>query len=128
MLTEHPVFRPVHADTHPVRVEIEEVIYRARFAVVHGQHHESLNYLLHHLEIGAGFLSCVVVAIPVIPVPLNGAGAFSIAVIDHQHTTHRDDARQNLSISMGGSPNPTITILSQHGRSTNHGVLVLMVF
>ena len=77
---------------------------------------------------GAGFLSYVVVAVPVILVPLNGAGAFSMAVMDHQHATHRDDARQNLGISMGGSPNPTITIPSQHGRSTNHGVLVLMVF
>ena len=126
--TEHPVFGPVHADAHPVRAEMEEVIHGAGFAVVRGQRHESLDHLLHHLEMGAGFLSCVVVAVPVIPVPLNGAGAFSMAVMDHQHATHRDDARQNLGISMGGSPNPTITIPSQHGRSTDHGVLVLMVF
>ena len=112
MLTKHPVFRLVHANAHPVRAEIEEVIHETRFAIVRGQHHESLNHLLHHLEIGVGFLSYVVVAIPVIPVLLNGAGAFSIAMMDHQHTTYRDDAQQNLDILIGGSPNPTITILS----------------
>ena len=126
--TKHPVFGPVHADAHPVRAEMEEVIHGAGFAVVRGQRHESLDHLLHHLEMGAGFLSCVVVAVPVIPVPLNGAGAFSMTVMDHQHATHRDDARQNLGISMGGSPNPAITIPSQHGRSTDHGALILMVF
>ena len=104
------------------------MIYRARFAVVRSQHYESLDYLLHHLEMGAGFLSCVVVTVPVIPVPLNGAGAFSMAVMNHQYATHRDDTQQNLGISMGGSPNPTITIPSQYGHSTNYGVLVLMVF
>ena len=107
---------------------MEEVIHRAGFAVVRDQRHESLDHLLHHLEMGAGFLSCVVVTVPVILVPLNGAGIFSIAVMDHQYTTHRDNTRQNLGISIGGSPNPTITIPSQHGRSTNHGVLILMVF
>ena len=110
--TKHPVFGPIHADAHPVCAEIEEVIHGAGFAVVHGQRHESLDHLLHHLEMGAGFLSCVVVAVPVIPVPLNGAGAFSMTVMDHQYATHRDDARQNLGISMGGSPNPAITIPS----------------
>ena len=104
------------------------MIHRTRFAVVRGQHHKSLDHLLHHLEIGAGFLSCVVVTVPIIPVPLNSAGAFSIAVMDHQHTTHRNDTQQNLGISIGGSPNPTITIPSQHSHSTNHSVLVLMVF
>ena len=104
------------------------MIHRARFAVVRNQRHESLDHLLHYLEMEAGFLSYVVVAIPVIPILLNSADAFSMAVMDHQHATHRDNARQNLGISIGGSPNPTITIPSQHGRSTNHGVLVLMVF
>ena len=88
------------------------MIYRARFAIVCGQYYESLDHLLHHLEIEVGFLSCVVVTVPVIPVPLNGAGAFSIAVMDHQHATHRDDTQQNLGILMSGSSNPTITILS----------------
>ena len=110
MLTEHPVFGPVHTDAHPVRAEMEEVIHGAGFAVVRGQRYESLDHLLHHLEMGAGFLSCVVVAVPVIPVSLNGAGAFSMTVMDYQHATYRDDARQNLGISIGGSLNPAITI------------------
>ena len=110
MPTEHPIFRPVYANAYPIRIEMEEVIYRAGFAVVRGQRHKSLDHLLHHLEMGAGFLSCVVVTIPVIPIPLNGAGAFSMAVMDHQYATYRDNTRQNLGISMGGSPNSTITI------------------
>ena len=91
MLTEHPVFKLVYANAHPVRVEIEEVIHRAEFAIVYGQYYESLDHLLHYLEMGVGFLSCVVVAISVILVPLNGAGAFSIAVMDYQYATHRND-------------------------------------
>ena len=112
MLTKHPIFRLVYADAHPVHAEIEEVIYRARFAVVCGQYHKSLDHLLHHLEMGAGFLSCVVVTIPVIPVPLNGAGMFLIAIMNHQYATHYDNAQQNLGILIGGSLNPTITIPS----------------
>ena len=92
MPTEHLIFGPVYADAHPVRAEMEEVIYRAGFVVVRGQYHESLDYLLHHLEMGVGFLSYVVVAVPVIPVSLNGVGAFLMAVMDHQYATYRDDA------------------------------------
>ena len=91
MLTKHSVFRPVHANAYPIHAEIEEVIYRARFAVVRSQHYKSLDHLLHYLEMGAGFLSCVVVAIPMIPVLLNGAGAFSMAMMNYQHTTHHND-------------------------------------
>ena len=59
------------------------MIHRAGFAVVRGQRYESLDYLLHYLEIGAGFLSYVVVAVPVILVSLNGVGTFLITVIDY---------------------------------------------
>ena len=92
MLTEYLVFRLVHANAYPVYAKMEEVIHGAGFAVVYGQRYESLDHLLHHLEMGVGFLLCVVVTIPVIPVLLNGAGAFSIAVMNHQYVTHHDNA------------------------------------
>ena len=83
MPTEYPVFGLIYANAYPVRAEMEEVIYRAGFAVVRGQRYKSLDYLLHYLEMGVGFLSCVVVAVPVILVLLNGVGAFLMAVMDH---------------------------------------------